>query len=411
MKEISRLRMKFMLYNMVIVTVVIGAAFFAAVFLVKNRIMEESNSLLSRAAAEETGALIFEVSPHVRVPYFTVLVDRDGVVFLNEGAYNSFPDQEFLERIVGMGVSGVKDTGNLEEYHLRYLRISHPLGYKIAFVDTSYEDSIGGSLLRTSVLICAVIWLCFLVLSYFFSKWAVRPVEESIRMQKQFVADASHELKTPLTVIMANTELLEERCTGIGPEVDKWLHNVHQESIGMRSLVEDLLLLAKSEVLLQNRSKKEKCGLSDLVMEGILTFEPVFYQNEKNLEYEIAEDIEIKGDPEQIRQLVKIFLDNAVKYSAPHGKVLVVLERISKRKARLWVKSEGEAIPKDKRKAVFRRFYRGDAARSGQSGYGLGLAIAQGIAGNHKAGIGVEYLDGMNCFYVEFKIMNSSGRV
>lgn len=407
MKEIVRLRIKFMLYNMIIVTVVIGAAFFAAAFLVKNRIMEESNSLLSRAAEEETGALIFEVSPQVRVPYFTVVVDQDGMVFLNEGAYNSFPDQHFLEQIAKMGLTGVNDRGDLEEYHLRYLRISHPLGFKIAFVDTSYEDSISSSLLRTSVMICGAIWVCFLILSYFFSKWAVRPVEESVRMQKQFVADASHELKTPLTVIMANTELLEEQCTGISPDVDKWLHNVHQESIGMRSLVEDLLLLAKSEVLLQNPCVKEKCSLSDLVMEGILTFEPVFYQNEKNLDYEIADDIQMKGNPEQIRQLMKIFLDNAVKYSSPHGNTEVVLERFSKRKARLWVKSEGTAIPKDRRKAVFRRFYRGDEARSGQGGYGLGLAIAQGIARNHRAGIGVEYMDGMNCFYVDFKIVVS----
>lgn len=404
MKEISRLRMKFMLYNMTIVTVIIGAAFLAAVFLVKNRIMEESNSLLSRAAAEETGALIFEVSPQVRLPYFTVMVDRDGVVVLNEGAYNSFPDQSYLEQIAQMGLSGAKERGDLEEYHLRYLRTNHPLGYKIAFVDTSYEDSISSSLLRTSIMICCLIWICFLILSYFFSKWAVRPVEESVRMQKQFVADASHELKTPLTVIMANVELLEERCTGIAPDVDKWLHNVRQESMGMRSLVEDLLLLAKSEVLLQNRSVREECSLSDLIMEGILTFEPVFYQNEKNLDYEIADDIRIKGDPEQIRQLIKIFLDNAVKYSVSHGKVKVVLERLSKRKAILWVKSEGEAIPKDKRKAVFQRFYRGDVSRSGAGGYGLGLAIAQGIARSHKAGIGVEYVDGMNCFYVKFKL-------
>lgn len=403
MKEISRLRIKFMLYNMIIVTVIICAAFFAAVFLMKSRIMKESNSLLAKAASQEAETLIFEISPRVRVPYFTVLVDQDGAVILNDGAYNSFPDRDFLEQIALRGISGTKETGDLEEYHLRYLRVNHPLGYMIAFVDTSYEDSIGGSMMKTCIFVCALIWLCFLALSYFFSKWAVRPVEESIRMQKQFVADASHELKTPLTVIMANSELLEERCTGISADVDKWLHNVHQESVEMRSLVEDLLLLARSEALLQNKRVKETCSLSDLVTEGILTFEPVFYQNSKNLEYEIADDLKIMGDPAQLRQLIKILLDNAVKYSSAGGTVKVVLERVSKRRAKLWVNSSGPEIPKEKRKAIFRRFYRADDSRSGAGGYGLGLAIAQGIARNHRACIGVRCEEGMNCFYVGFR--------
>lgn len=403
MKEIGRLRIKFMVYNMIIVTVIIGAAFFAAVYLLKSRILEESNSLLSRAAAEEGEALIFEVSPRIRVPYFTILVDQSGAVILKEGAYNSFPDEHFVQQIAWQGMAGDEETGDLEEYHLRYLRVSHPLGYMIAFVDTSYEDSIGQNMMKTFALICCVVWLCFLALSYFFSKWAVRPVEESIRMQKQFVADASHELKTPLTVIMANAELLEEECRGVSADADKWLHNVHQESVEMRSLVENLLLLAKSEALLQKRRPKEACSLSDVVMEEILTFEPVFFQNEKYLDYEIADGIVINGDAALLGQLVKILLDNAVKYSPAGGKTKVVLEQASKRRVRLWVNSQGEEIPKDRRKDIFRRFYRGDAARSRKGGYGLGLAIAQGIVKTHRASIGVEYREGYNCFYVNFR--------
>lgn len=402
MKEISRLRLKFMLYNMVVVTAIVITAFFAAGSMIAGRIEQESSALLSRAVSEERMPLIFGHAPKIRTPYFTVLVGMDGTVVLRDGVYNSFPDDGLLEQIVRQGLTEYSETGELEQYHLKYLRVDHPMGYAIAFVDTSYEDAVEYSMKHTLLLLGGGIWLCFLVLSYFFSKWAVRPVEESVRVQKQFIADASHELKTPLTVIVASAELLEERCAGMEADVGKWIRNVHQESQEMKGLVEELLALAKSETQVRGRKPGELCSLSDIVTEGILTFEPVFYQQGKTLEYGIEEEITIRGDAGQLQQLMKILLDNAVKYSSPGGCTRVVMERISKRNVQLSVCSAGEEIPKDKRKAIFQRFYRLDTSRSGQSGYGLGLAIAKGIVQNHRAKIGVEYREGMNCFRVVF---------
>lgn len=317
-----------------------------------------------------------------------------------EGGYESFPGQDFLEQMAWLSMAGEEDMGILEGYHLRYLRVSRPTGYMIAFADTSYEDSLRSGVMKYGGLACAGIWLGFLVLSYFFSRWAVKPVEESIRMQKQFVADASHELKTPLTVITANTELLSEQYTGISAEADKWLEHIMQECREMRSLVESLLMLAKNDALTQKKGTFSVFSLSDLVMEKVLTFEPVFYQEEKQLEYQLDEEVQMLGDPEQMGQLIKALLDNAVKYSLPKGKTVVKLETAGRRRIRLWVNSQGEAIPEDKRSLIFRRFYRGDSARSSCSGYGLGLAIAAETAGKHRGRIGMEYRDGMNCFYV-----------
>ena len=411
MKEISRLRLKFICYNMLIVTAVIGITFCAAAFIMEKRVGAQGRQALAKVVSQEEHPLIFTTISPAQIPYFSVIVGEDGMVTPWEGGYESFPGQDFLEQMAWLSMAGEEDMGILEGYHLRYLRVSRPTGYMIAFADTSYEDSLRSGVMKYGGLACAGIWLGFLVLSYFFSRWAVKPVEESIRMQKQFVADASHELKTPLTVITANTELLSEQYTGISAEADKWLEHIMQECREMRSLVESLLMLAKNDALTQKKGTFSVFSLSDLVMEKVLTFEPVFYQEEKQLEYQLDEEVQMLGDPEQMGQLIKALLDNAVKYSLPKGKTVVKLETAGRRRIRLWVNSQGEAIPEDKRSLIFRRFYRGDSARSSCSGYGLGLAIAAETAGKHRGRIGMEYRDGMNCFYVRLKCHKSCKRL
>ena len=411
MKEISRLRLKFICYNMLIVTAVIGITFCAAAFIMEKRVGAQGRQALAKVVSQEEHPLIFTTISPAQIPYFSVIVGEDGMVTPWEGGYESFPGQDFLEQMAWLSMAGEEDMGILEGYHLRYLRVSRPTGYMIAFADTSYEDSLRSGVMKYGGLACAGIWLGFLVLSYFFSRWAVKPVEESIRMQKQFVADASHELKTPLTVITANTELLSEQYTGISAEADKWLEHIMQECREMRSLVESLLMLAKNDALTQKKGTFSVFSLSDLVMEKVLTFEPVFYQEEKQLEYQLDEEVQMLGDPEQMGQLIKALLDNAVKYSHPKGKTVVKLETAGRRRIRLWVNSQGEAIPEDKRSLIFRRFYRGDSARSSCSGYGLGLAIAAETAGKHRGRIGMEYRDGMNCFYVRLNCHKSCKRL
>lgn len=411
MKEISRLRLKFICYNMLIVTAVIGITFCAAAFIMEKRVGAQGRQALAKVVSQEEHPLIFTTISPAQIPYFSVIVGEDGMVTPWEGGYESFPGQDFLEQMAWLSMAGEEDMGILEGYHLRYLRVSRPTGYMIAFADTSYEDSLRSGVMKYGGLACVGIWLGFLVLSYFFSRWAVKPVEESIRMQKQFVADASHELKTPLTVITANTELLSEQYIGISAEADKWLEHIMQECREMRSLVESLLMLAKNDALTQKKGTFSVFSLSDLVMEKVLTFEPVFYQEEKQLEYQLDEEVQMLGDPEQMGQLIKALLDNAVKYSLPKGKTVVKLETAGRRRIRLWVNSQGEAIPEDKRSLIFRRFYRGDSARSSCSGYGLGLAIAAETAGKHRGRIGMEYRDGMNCFYVRLNCHKSCKRL
>lgn len=404
MKELNRLKVRFVLFNMILVTAVLGAAMIAGILLISRQVRRESSSVLARAIMQEVDGQIFEGDSYVRIPHFSMVVGSDGSVTLLDGVYNSFPGEEFLMRVAGLGLESGLESGDLDEYHLRFQRASHPTGYLFAFADTSYEDSMRDGMIRNMIIICGGIWLCLLGISCFFAKWVVRPVEESVRRQKQFVADASHELKTPLTVIAANTELLSGTCLGISAEVDKWIGNMNQECQEMRTLIESLLMLARNDMQIPLHRIRESVNLSDLVAEEVLIFEPVFFQNRRTLLSELEEEISVGGNEAQIHQLLRILLDNAVKYSIPEGATEVVLKRAGRRSACLQVRSQGEPIPKSEQKAVFRRFYRADRARSSGQGYGLGLAIASEIVRSCRGKIGIETEEGWNCFYVIFRL-------
>ena len=416
MKEISRLRRKFIIYNMLIVTAVIGITFAALVFVLKGRGNEESRLILERALEQADQTLLPDAPPQARLPYFSILVTEKGDVVMREGGYNFLPGAYDLERLALLGMAAEADDGMLDGYPFRYLRVEQPSGHLLAFADTSYGDSVRSGLILYGGLACAAIWIVFFGLSFLFSRLAVRPLVRSLQLQKQFVADASHELKTPLTVITANAGLLRERCAGLSPETDRWMDNIGQECRDMRALVENLLLLAKEDAQTKREQIRGRVSFSDLVTEKLLVFEPLFFQEGKALSYEVADGIFVKGDASQLGQLIQVLLDNAVKYAVcrpdgpdsgaacGHGaRARVRLERVGRRWVRLRVDSEGEAIPKEKRTLIFRRFYRGENERASRTGYGLGLAIAEGIVRRHGGRMGVEYHDGMNCFYVSLR--------
>ncbi|MCD8122867.1 MAG: HAMP domain-containing histidine kinase [Clostridiales bacterium] len=406
MTELKSLRMKFVLYHMLTVTAVIGLAVTVGLTVLRQNLSEESSKVLARAAAGEFSEQIFDVTPYVRIPYFALTVDSGGEVIVMDGSYNSFPEENFLETVALLGVSSLSEEGILPDYHLRYLRLSTPGGYVLAFTDTSYEDSVWANLTRNLLLIGAAMWVGLFVMSWFFARWAVRPVEESIQKQKQFVADASHELKTPLTVIHANAELIAGQARGISPDIDKWLGNLDQECREMRHLIEELILLARNERI-GSAVHKEKLDFSELVTESVLEFEPVFFQNGREIDCEIRENIAVRGDREQLHSLVKILLDNAVKYSAPGSRTKLTLEATGRRRVCLSVTTPGTPLSRQECKDVFRRFYRAEETRRTKEGCGLGLSIAAGIARSHHARIEADTVSELgneaNVFQVIFR--------
>ena len=406
MKEIVRLKIKFLFYNMAIVTAVIGVTFFAAAAVVKSRSYRETDQILSQIAEGAGSRIIFDGASQVRVPHFSVIVTADGAMLLQEGNYNSFPDQAFLDEVILLGMDGRGETGFLPEYSLKYFREARPEGVFLAFADTSYSETMMESVWQYGAAACVGIWLLFFVLSWFFAGWAVRPLEKAMTAQKEFVANASHELKTPLTILAANTELLSGHISGRDEESDKWLENMKQECQEMRKLVESLLTLARSDAGTGKKKAFSRFDFGELLMEELLTFEPVFYQAGRMLSYEDLEESReffVNGNREELKQLLQVLLDNAVRYSNPQSATTVSMEETGRGGFCLQVKSHGTPIPKEQREAVFERFYRGDTSRASGFGCGLGLLIAKEIAREHKAVLGLTCEDGANCFYLKMR--------
>lgn len=250
--------------------------------------------------------------------------------------------------------------------------------------------------LKTSILIFIISEIIIIIVSRNLTKWIIKPVEESFNKQKQFVEDASHELKTPLSVIIASSEALENE-----PKEEKWLRNIKSESERMNNLISNLLDMAKSESI--NTEQYSNQNLSKLIEMDVLTFESLVYEKNIKLEYKIEKDIFFKCNSSQINQLIGILMDNAIKHSFLNGEIKVNLKKI-KNSIILTVVNKGNEIPKNEQEKIFERFYRVDDSRNrNENRYGLGLAIAKNIVTNHNGKISVCCESGYTTFKIIFK--------
>ena len=254
-----------------------------------------------------------------------------------------------------------------------------------------------GDYFRMSLLIFILLEILIIYVSNILTKWLTKPVIESFSKQKQFIVDASHELKTPLAIITASAESLE-----MEPTEKKWLDNIKSESERMNKLVTDLLDLAKSE----NMEIKEKYNinnLSKIIEKTSLTFESLIYENKLEIEDNIDKDIMFSCNPDKIRELLGILLDNAIKHSTKNSKITVNLYK-DKNNIILEVKNKGKEITKEDQEKIFDRFYRVDESRNrSDNRYGLGLSIAKNIVTSHNGKIFVNCKYGYTTFKVIFK--------
>ena len=252
-------------------------------------------------------------------------------------------------------------------------------------------------LIRNMVLGGLLGYAVFFVISLLLAGWVAKPVEKTWAEQKQFIADASHELKTPLTVIITNAEMLEEQGYS-EEERSGFIRNILNMSGRMRGLVESLLELARLDNS-QTAFHPVLLDLSKLTNDSILPFEPLFYENQTELKTEIESDIRVEGDKEKLRQVLTILLDNALKYDDPAAPVMIRLKRQGSHCV-LSVSGKGTSLSADDCKNIFKRFYRVDTVRNDGKSFGLGLAIAESIIREHDGKIWAESSQGINTFSV-----------
>lgn len=396
---LKQLRFKFVLINMCIVTFLLFAILGLVFYFTSASLEAESIRMLQGIAVQPFQLGIpSEPAEDVRLPFFTLQLSPYGELIATGGGYYDLSNDDFLDSLIAQAFSSPRQLGVIEEYNLRYYRVDAPANRYLVFADISSERATLDNLMNHCLLIGGLSFLAFLGGSILLSGWAVRPVERAWKQQRQFIADASHELKTPLSVIMTNAELAQEPCHDERNR-QKFLAGILTMSEQMKTLIEQMLAQARADQT-DIRTTYQTLNFSKLISDAVLPFEPVFFEAGLQLDTDVESGIEVAGDEDQLRRVLDILLDNAQKYTAGDT-VWVSLRRRSKNRCRLAVQDRGKEIPPQAQQDIFKRFYRADAARSRTGSFGLGLSIAESIIMRHRGKIWVESNAGINSFYVE----------
>ena len=323
--------------------------------------------------------------------HFTVYFDRSGnpIRTHTDAIYSIDEDQAvaYAQQVL----SDSKERGWLDNY--RYKVFSTALGTGVVFIDGSTNRAMLAQSMTIAgvvLLVCAALVLLLIIL---LSKRAVKPIAESYEKQRQFVTDANHELKTPLTLILANLDIAEEE---LGK--NEWLDDIRSEGHRMTELVNQLVALSRMDE--ENRNLNfSRVYFGQMVHDTVSEFGPLAHSRDKDLTADIDADIFLQGDEALLRRLIGILMDNAIKYCDPSGCITVALQR--QRRIVLTIENTYSAVDQLELQRLFDRFYRADKARTFTGGYGIGLSMAKSIVEKHGGEITAYKKDGT---HIGFKI-------
>ncbi len=317
--------------------------------------------------------------------YFTVFLSESGsVISVNTGKIAAVDTSTAIDYAAEAVASGAA-RGFADDY--RFTVYASGEETHVVFLDCGRELGSFRSFLATSAAVSAAGLLAVTLLLIFFSGRIVKPFSENYEKQRRFITDAGHELKTPLTIIDADAEVLE---MDLGE--NEWLGDIRTQTKRLAELTNSLILLSRMEE--QPRMEKIEFPLSDVAEETVETFQALARTRGKTLSSRVQPMLSMNGDEKAIRQLLTILLDNAVKYADEGGRIEAVLEK-QKNTLRLSVFNTAESVSRESLAHLFDRFYRADASRnSGTGGYGLGLSIASAVVAAHRGKISASSPDG-----------------
>ncbi|MBQ7474500.1 MAG: HAMP domain-containing histidine kinase [Clostridia bacterium] len=319
--------------------------------------------------------------------FYSVVYGEDGSVSSVDTGREGLKSEDEIVAAAEKARAANKSSGRIG-------RLLYTVGEKdgkqfVAFVDSTVADENLTTFLKTELIAGGAALVLVFLLSLFLSSRIIKPLEENDKRQKRFVSDAGHELKTPISVISANTEILSREGDS------EWLSNIRYETERMGTLVRDLLRLSRAGDAARVSGTVD---LSRVVVGEELPFESVAFEKGKTLTAEIGDGITVEGDESQLKQLTAILIDNAISHGTDDA--VAVTLRAEHRSAVLTVENGGDEIPREERTRLFERFYRADEARTDGDHFGLGLAIAKAIVEAHRGTISVDCRDGRVIFTV-----------
>uniref|UniRef100_UPI004028FF4A sensor histidine kinase n=1 Tax=Candidatus Fimenecus sp. TaxID=3022888 RepID=UPI004028FF4A len=400
---IDKLRKKLVAINLVSV----GVVFFIAVVLIfaigYSSIGEERHKRMYAALGYDTADDTFGTDQLYRDMALCEYDRQTGKLTWYVGSNFSYDVSE-LDSIAEKIIERRSEAG-FTKLRLRYVADlkSDKTHVRIVFNDLdSSENSLAPFLIFALVTLLLGLGIYFWI-SIMLASMALKPVEESWAKQKQFVADASHELKTPLSVIMANTEIIASHGSDTVDSQMRWIDNTRQESERMAELIASLLFLAKNDDGL--KVSMSNVDLSDCLAATVLSQDAVFFENGKKFNYSLAHNITVYGNEAQLKQLFTILLDNADKYSTDEGNISLDMST-NGRHVVVTVANDSEPLTDDQLSHLFDRFYTVDESRNSR-GNGLGLSIAKTIVDTHGGSINVAYADGRTTFTVMLPVVKN----
>lgn len=415
----KKLRKKFIILNMAMMSVAVIFAFLTIYLITMNNIENQNSLKLDNASSaalrqidnpEENynEILVTDVPSNYYIPSFSILLNENGQPIFNS-SISDFT-KEFYYNLIDRALN---NTTNKIEIDKKTYQFSMALAFAqtenssddingikatqlqlITFIDITDSENTLNQLLLTFIIIGVFMLGAIFLISVFFARKSVAPIESSYFRQKQFIADASHELKTPVASIGANIEAIESNADDTVSSQKKWMEYIKIELERMNKLINDLLSLAKFDNL-QTTFHVTLVNVSDIVNDSLLTMEAFAFERGIEIHSEIKDDVVAVMDGEKYEQVIKILFDNAVKYVNESGKIDIALKE-NKNHVIFEISNTGDGIAPEHLDKIFDRFYRVDSSRENNGSYGLGLSIAKTIVDHMNGKITVRSVVGQS---------------